>query len=50
MNGASFTLAARELKTWTNYTGLDPEAFFGGSDQAVTPPLNRIIATFNFRW
>ena len=30
--------------------GIDPEAFVAGSDQAVTPPLNRIIATFNLRW
>jgi TonB-linked SusC/RagA family outer membrane protein len=50
INGASFTLAARELHTWTDYKGIDPEAFVAGSDQAVTPPLNRIIATFNLRW
>jgi hypothetical protein len=50
VNGASFTLAARELHTWTDYRGLDPEAFASGSDQAVTPPLNRIIATLNLRW
>jgi TonB-linked SusC/RagA family outer membrane protein len=50
IKGASFTLAGRELHTWTQYTGIDPEAYVGTSDQAVTPPLNRIIATFNFRW
>jgi hypothetical protein len=50
VNGASFTLAARELHTWTDYRGIDPEALVSGSDQAVTPPLNRIIATLNLRW
>ena len=47
---ASFTLAARELGTWTDFRGIDPEAFIGTSDQAVTPPLNRILATFNIKW
>jgi TonB-linked SusC/RagA family outer membrane protein len=47
---ASFTLAARELHTWTNFRGVDPEAFVGLSDQAVTPPLNRILATFTIKW
>lgn len=46
----SFTLAARELFTSTKYRGLDPEAFVGTTDQAVTPPLNRILATFTVKW
>jgi len=46
----SFTLAAREFGTWTNFRGIDPEALVGTSDQAITPPLNRIIATFNVKW
>ena len=46
----TFTLAARELGTWTNFRGIDPEALVGTSDQAITPPLNRIIATFNIKW
>ena len=46
----SFTLAARELFTSTDFRGVDPEAFIGTSDQAVTPPLNRIIATFTVKW
>lgn len=57
VNGASFTIAARELHTWTSYRGIDPEAFIVSTsgtttpnDQAVTPPLNRIIATLNLRW
>lgn len=40
---ASFTLAARELATWTSFRGLDPE----NSGQAVTPPLSRVTATLN---
>lgn len=48
---ASFTLAARELHTWTKFHGLDPEAYLAaGSDQAITPPLSRIIGTFNLAW
>lgn len=52
---ASFTLAARELHTWTKFHGLDPEAYLttgplNGSDQAITPPLSRIIGTFNLAW
>jgi TonB-dependent SusC/RagA subfamily outer membrane receptor len=49
---ASFTLAARELALWTKYTGPDPEVNLYPTgllqgDQAVTPPLSRIIATLN---
>lgn len=46
----SFTLAARELHTWTDFRGIDPEAFVGTNDQAVTPPLNRILATITVKW
>jgi hypothetical protein len=28
-NGSSFVLAARNLKTWTKWTGIDPEANYG---------------------
>ena len=53
---ASFTLAAREIKTWTNYTGIDPETSLAGSggtnatDQALLPPLTRIFATLSIRF
>lgn len=55
LSRASFTLAARELHTWTKFHGLDPEAYLStsptnGSDQAITPPLSRIIGTFNIAW
>jgi len=42
---ARLTLAGRNLKTWTNYTGLDPEvnstptALFSQSDFLTQPPL-----------
>jgi hypothetical protein len=57
---ASFTLAARELHTWTHYRGVDPEInanvnsgnAAGGPgnqnfDQGVLPPLSRITASLN---
>ena len=53
---ASFTLAARELMTWTKYNGIDPEVSSAGTgivtaqDQALYPPLTRIIATFSIRF
>jgi TonB-linked SusC/RagA family outer membrane protein len=55
---ASLTLAARELATWTKYGGIDPEvnAFNAATttgyqqDQAITPPLQRLIATLNVTW
>ncbi len=50
MSRTSFTLAARELHTWTKWRGVDPEAYLNGTDQAITPPLTRIIATLNLQW
>jgi hypothetical protein len=54
---ASITLAARELHTWTNYKGIDPEVNANNpatssatTDQALVPPLMRLIATFNIKW
>jgi len=54
---ASLTLAARELHTWTNYKGIDPEVSSNTAattvnilDQALIPPLTRFIATFNIKW
>jgi hypothetical protein len=54
---ASITLAGRELRTWTDYGGADPEANANNAvttavtlDQAITPPLTRFIATFNISW
>lgn len=51
---ASVTLAGRELHTWTNYKGIDPEVNANNpattantTDQGLTPPLSRFIATIN---
>jgi hypothetical protein len=55
-SSATFTLAARELKTWTNYSGIDPESSLAGAgstnatDQALIPPLSRILATLSIRF
>ncbi len=49
---ASVSVAGRNLKTWTNYTGLEPEASFQGGtrgfgqwEQDVTPQLRTFVAT-----
>jgi TonB-linked SusC/RagA family outer membrane protein len=47
---ADLTVAGRNLHTWTNYPGLDPErratiATIGSFDQAVTPALAQLIVT-----
>ncbi len=54
---ASLTLAARELALWTDYRGPDPEVNrydIAGTallqDQALIPPLSRLIATLNVRF
>ena len=53
---ASITIAGRELHTWTDYRGLDPEgnsASAAGAttlDQANIPPLTRFTVTFNVRF
>jgi TonB-linked SusC/RagA family outer membrane protein len=44
---ARFSLAGRNLHTWTDYRGLDPESRAGSTDQAITPPLRRITATLH---
>jgi TonB-linked SusC/RagA family outer membrane protein len=51
---AVFTLAARELHTWTKYRGIDPEVNVNNAansaiaqEQGVVPPLSRLIATLN---
>ena len=49
---ANISVAARNLHTWTNYGGLDPEnSFLSGSpgflEQSNLPQLTQFIATFN---
>jgi len=50
--GASISIAARNLHTWTDYPGLDPEGSFqGGSrgfgqwEQDITPQLMQFVTT-----
>lgn len=52
-NGLSLTLSGRNLKTWTDYTGLDPESNFAGADNWTTtefqtqPPIRYWTARLN---
>lgn len=47
VSGARLSLAGRNLHTWTNYRGLDPESRAGTTDQALIPPLQRFVATLH---
>ena len=51
---ASISLIGRDLHTWTDYPGLDPEANLFNvattanvADQALTPPLTRLLLSLN---
>ncbi|MEJ7809481.1 MAG: SusC/RagA family TonB-linked outer membrane protein [Gemmatimonadaceae bacterium] len=49
-SGASFTLSARNLHTWTKWTGVDPESYFVTeqflrTEQAQTPQLAQFITS-----
>ena len=54
LSDASISVVAREVKTWTNYSGLDPD--FSGpvvgivGDQAIIPQLNRLSVILNVRF
>ena len=41
---ASFTIAARNLKTWTDYTGLDPETTYVNGEEFFTVPAERRVS------
>ena len=45
VSSSRISFAARNLHTWTGYTGIDPESRNGPSDQAITPPLQRFVLT-----
>lgn len=53
LDGVSLTLSGRNLATWTNYTGLDPEVNFAGQDNFTTadfqstPPVRHFTARVN---
>jgi TonB-linked SusC/RagA family outer membrane protein len=56
LNGASVSLSGRNLKTWTNYTGLDPEiaetgggAAFSQGEFNTQPPVRTFTIRFDFR-
>lgn len=59
LNRAVITLAGRNLHTWTDYPGLEPEAFFlGGSrggnygqfEQTTNPQLTQWVLGLNLDW
>lgn len=53
MNDLSLTLSGRNLATWTNYTGIDPEVNFAGQSNFSTadfqsqPPIRQWTARVN---
>jgi TonB-dependent starch-binding outer membrane protein SusC len=53
VQGLSLTLSGRNLATWTNYTGADPEMNFGGQQNFMTadfltqPPVRYYTARVN---
>ena len=51
-SSATLTLSGRNLKTWTNWTGVDPESFFSvepyaRTEQAQTPPLQSFVMSLS---
>jgi hypothetical protein len=44
---ASFTVAARNMHRWTDYTGLDPESRSLASTSSLTPQANPFQNTFS---
>jgi TonB-dependent starch-binding outer membrane protein SusC len=56
LDGVSLTLAGRNLATWTNYTGLDPEVNFAGQANFATaefqsqPPIRHWMARVNINF
>jgi hypothetical protein len=59
INRAVITVAGRNLHTWTDYPGLEPEAFFlGGTrggqygqfEQTTNPQLRQWVFGVNLDW
>jgi hypothetical protein len=56
LRGATFTLAGRNLATWTDYPGLDPEiaeqgtSNFNQNEFNTQPPLRYLTARLSFRF
>ena len=54
-NGSSIVFAARNLHTWTSYTGLDPEEFDSGSSDTQSnfqsaPPARYVTLRLNLKY
>jgi TonB-linked SusC/RagA family outer membrane protein len=49
LSGASLTISARELATWTDYEGIDPDNS-DANEQARMPQLSRLTAILNIRF
>ncbi len=47
ITSARLGVAGRNLHTWTKYRGIDPESRLGVTDQAITPPLQRLLVSVN---
>jgi outer membrane receptor protein involved in Fe transport len=57
LNGLSLTLSGRNLATWTDYTGLDPETVEGGGDANFSqsefntqPPVRYFMIRLNYNF
>jgi TonB-dependent starch-binding outer membrane protein SusC len=59
LRGATVTLAGRNLHTWTNYSGYDPEVMWGGggvaaaasrTDFFTVPPTRRFVLRTNIQF
>jgi len=56
LSGLSLTLAGRNLATWTDYTGADPEVNYAGqsnfnqADFLTQPPVRYYTARVNVNW
>jgi hypothetical protein len=51
-SAATITFSARNLKLWTDWTGIDPESFFtveqfARTDHAQVPPLRQLLVSLN---
>jgi hypothetical protein len=51
-SAATVTVSGRNLHTWTNWTGVDPESFFtleqfARTEQAQVPPLQQFLFSIN---
>ena len=51
ITGATLSVAGRNLATWSDYNGIDPEVGLGGAlDQGLIPPLTQFVTTLSLRF